>query len=226
MSFAFIAQAAQSSGGGLIGFIPFLVIIVVVYFLMLRPQMKKQKEHAAMLNALGRGDDVVTNGGIHGRIVGLNDKDGTFQMQIAKGIIVNVERGAVARRKSVGPSEPAESKPNEPREQREPRENREPRQRRPENAPANREAGGNQPVSAMVVTGTRTAQERPSSNGGGEGGSKKGRYRRSRRRNKSGFQQGQGQGQPAEAAGSTPEPARQEPQAPEQPLGESQHVGE
>jgi preprotein translocase subunit YajC len=217
MSFALIAQAAQSGSSGILGFLPFILILVVVYFLMLRPQVKKQKQHTAMLNSLGRGDDVVTSGGIHGKIVGLNERDATLQVQIAKGIIVTVERGSVARKRTgdslpVAETKAIESKP-----------------RRQDSESSNRETlNSGQPGSAMVVTGTRTGVDRPGGDSSAEA-AKKNRYRRSRRRKPPypAGQQGQSQTRTSgqEGPGSSG-PAPSEGVKPEQPSGESQHVSE
>jgi preprotein translocase subunit YajC len=100
MFLAVIAQTGQTTGGGgFMGFLPFILILVIIYFLMLRPQMKRQKDHAAMINALQKNDEVVTSGGLHGRIIRVNDKDTTVQLMIAKGIIVTVERSSIGRKK-------------------------------------------------------------------------------------------------------------------------------
>jgi preprotein translocase subunit YajC len=183
MSLAFIAQAAQSGAGGIISFLPFILILVVLYFLMLRPQMKKQKEHAAMLKSVSRGDDIVTSGGIHGKVVGINEKDNSLQVMIAKGIVVNLEHGSVARKKVYEKSAEApavETKTVEPRP------------RRQEKATSARlPSSSGQPGSAMIVSGTRTNSDRPGSEGAEA--AKKSRYHRSRRR-KPPFGQGQSQG--------------------------------
>jgi preprotein translocase subunit YajC len=100
MYLAFLAQASPQSGSGILGILPIIFIMVVVYFLMLRPQMKKQKEHARMVAELRRGDDIVTAGGLHGKIVQAYEKESTIQVQIAKGVIVTVERTSVARKSS------------------------------------------------------------------------------------------------------------------------------
>lgn len=108
MYLAVIAQAGTSGGsGGIFGFLPFILILVVIYFLMLRPQMKKQKEHSAMLSSLRKNDDIVTAGGLHGRIVQISEKDPHLQIQIAKGIVVTVERGSVSRKKESRGTEPS-----------------------------------------------------------------------------------------------------------------------
>jgi preprotein translocase subunit YajC len=237
MSLAFIAQAAQSGAGGIISFLPFILILVVLYFLMLRPQMKKQKEHAAMLKSVTRGDDIVTAGGMHGKVVGMNEKDNTLQVMIAKGIVVNLEHGSVARKKIYEKNVEApvpESKPIEPKP------------RRQDRATPPREAStGGQSGSAMIVTGTRTGADRPG--GDGAEAAKKSRYRRSRRR-KPAFGQGQGPGQGSaqsqtlsqgqgrapgleSGSGSVPPPARDmmpRENTPPEPhsSGESHHVEE
>lgn len=102
MNFAIIAQGATGGGGGILGFLPFILIMVIVYLMMIRPQMKKQKEHTKMLTSLQRNDDVITSGGIHGRIVHIAENEPSVQIQIAKGIIVTVERGSISRKKDAG----------------------------------------------------------------------------------------------------------------------------
>jgi preprotein translocase subunit YajC len=103
MVFAFIAQAGgTASGGGILGFLPFILILVIIYFLMLRPQMKRQKEHAAMISRLQKNDEIVTSGGLHGRIVRINDKDNTLLIQVSRGVVITIERSAVARKKIKG----------------------------------------------------------------------------------------------------------------------------
>ena len=62
-------------GGGFMSLLPFLAIIVIMYFLMIRPQVKKQKERQKMIDALQKGDNVVTTGGIHGKVMGFTDND-------------------------------------------------------------------------------------------------------------------------------------------------------
>lgn len=62
------AQAAGSAEGQLLGFLPIILMFVVLYFLMIRPQMKRAKEHRTMVDALQKGDEVITSGGIVGRI--------------------------------------------------------------------------------------------------------------------------------------------------------------
>ncbi len=91
------AQAAPSTGpaGDLMTFLPMIAIFVVFYFLLIRPQQKRAKETRAMLAALQKGDEVVTAGGIVGRISKLGEQYAT--VEIANGIEVNVQRSAVAQ---------------------------------------------------------------------------------------------------------------------------------
>ena len=91
---------AQSASGGLFGgdlmaFLPMVAIFVVFYFLLIRPQQKKAKEAKAMLEALQKGDEVVTAGGILGRISKLGDQYVT--VDIAGGTEITVQRGAISQ---------------------------------------------------------------------------------------------------------------------------------
>jgi len=193
MDFAFLAFLGQAdpTGGGLsrsiMSLLPFLLIFVLMYFLMMRPQMKKQKEQASMLNSLRKGDDVVTAGGIHGRIIQANEKDPTIQVQIARGIIVSMDRSFVVRKKGAGTFEPAAPEPR-------PKETPKERTKRPDTEAINRDSRMTQvPNSGMVTTGARTT---PEGREGEDSRSRRNRYRRSRRRKPSGGgQDNQSQGQ-------------------------------
>ncbi|MBL6933283.1 MAG: preprotein translocase subunit YajC [Rhodospirillales bacterium] len=91
------AQAAGGAGGGsgLEAMFPLVLIFVVFYFLLIRPQQKKAKEHKAMLEAVRRGDKVVTGGGIIGTVTKVND-DSEITVEIADGVKVRVQRGLLA----------------------------------------------------------------------------------------------------------------------------------
>jgi preprotein translocase subunit YajC len=78
----------------LVSFLPFLVILFIFYFLLWRPQAKRQKDHQNMLQALKKGDRVVTSGGLHGTIVGV--KEDVVVLKIAEDVKVEVSRSAVA----------------------------------------------------------------------------------------------------------------------------------
>ena len=73
------AQDAASTGG-LMGFLPLILIFVVFYFMLIRPQMKRAKDHRNMVSSLSKGDEVVTNGGILGKITDLGDSFVTLQL--------------------------------------------------------------------------------------------------------------------------------------------------
>lgn len=88
------AQAGGGTGDMLATFLPLILIFVVFWFLLIRPQQKKAKEHKAMVSALAKGDEVVTNGGLLGRITGVGDSFVT--LEIAEGMEVRIQRGAVA----------------------------------------------------------------------------------------------------------------------------------
>ena len=88
------AQAAGPAGGGLLTFLPLLLMIAVMYFLFIRPQQKRVKEHAAMVGALKKGDEVVTNGGLGGSITKVHDA--FITLQIADNVEVNVQKPAIA----------------------------------------------------------------------------------------------------------------------------------
>ena len=88
------AAAGQPAGPGLMGAVlPFLILFAVMYFLMIRPQMKRQKEHRAMLDKLSVGDEVITSGGIAGVVRALGESFVT--VEIADRVEIRVQRGAV-----------------------------------------------------------------------------------------------------------------------------------
>lgn len=91
------AWAQAAPGGAEAGFaslIPLILIFVIFYFLLLRPQIKRAKEHKQMVNSLSKGDEVVTNGGLLGRITKLDEN--FITLEIAEGVQVKVQRNAVS----------------------------------------------------------------------------------------------------------------------------------
>ncbi len=93
----FIASAhAQDATqpGGLMSFLPLIIIFVIFYFLLIRPQMKRAKEHKKLVAELGNGDEVVTNGGILGRITNVGESFITVEM--ADNVQIKVQRHAIA----------------------------------------------------------------------------------------------------------------------------------
>ena len=87
-----MAQTAGAApgGAGMTSLIMMAVFVVIFYFLLIRPQQKKQKEHQAMLGKLAAGDEVVTTGGIVGRIVEISDN--FITLEIAEGVRIKVQR--------------------------------------------------------------------------------------------------------------------------------------
>ena len=71
-----------------------IILIAIMYFLMIRPQMKRQKEHRAMLDKLGKGDEVLTNGGIAGTVIDIGEN--FITVEIASGVNVRLQKGAIA----------------------------------------------------------------------------------------------------------------------------------
>jgi preprotein translocase subunit YajC len=93
ISDALAQDAAASQQGGLIGLLFPVGLVVLLYFLMIRPQVKRQKEHKKMVEALAKGDEVVTMGGVAGRISDMGEN--FVLVEIADGIQVKVRRQAV-----------------------------------------------------------------------------------------------------------------------------------
>jgi preprotein translocase subunit YajC len=87
------AQAAAPAGFDLMQFLPIILMFVVLYYLMIRPQQKKAKEHKALLEALSKGDEVVTNSGIAGRITKVGDEFVT--VEIAENTEIRMQKGAI-----------------------------------------------------------------------------------------------------------------------------------
>ncbi len=89
------AQAAGGQPSGLIQFLPIVFMLIIFYFLMIRPQQKRMKEHKAMVAALKKGDEVVTNGGLGGTLTKAED-DAYLSMKISDGVEVKVQRQSIA----------------------------------------------------------------------------------------------------------------------------------
>lgn len=88
------APAAAGQPNPIMSFLPLILIFVVFWFLLIRPQQKKVKEHKAMVEALGKGDEVVTNGGVLGKITDVSDNFVT--VKVADNVEIKVQRQAVA----------------------------------------------------------------------------------------------------------------------------------
>ena len=92
------AMGGGGTGGegaaGFSGFIPIILMFVIFYFLLIRPQQKRQKEHRSMISSLKKGDRIITSGGLHGRITGIDDT--TLTVEIADKVRVKVARSNVS----------------------------------------------------------------------------------------------------------------------------------
>jgi preprotein translocase subunit YajC len=102
----FITEAyAQTAGGGsatslLVQFMPIILIFVIMYFLILRPQQQKARQHRDMVTNLRRGDTVVTNGGLIGKVAKVDENE--LQVELAEGVRVRIVRGMVAEVRAKG----------------------------------------------------------------------------------------------------------------------------
>lgn len=94
-AFAQAAPAASSGTDGLLGMLPLVLMFVVLYFVMIRPQMKRQKEQKTMIEALAKGDEVVTAGGVLGKITKIGES--YLHIEVATGVELQVQRGSVVQ---------------------------------------------------------------------------------------------------------------------------------
>ena len=96
LMFAFSNPSGGAEGGGslLVSLLPILAIFVIFYFILIRPQQKKQKDHKSMISKLSRGDKIVTNGGLYGKVVDV--KDHIIVMKISDDVKVELVKSAVA----------------------------------------------------------------------------------------------------------------------------------
>ncbi len=100
ISSAFAQTAPAAAAGGdmqssLMSMLPLVLMFVVLYFVMIRPQMKRQKEHRSMIEALAKGDEVATSGGLIGRVTKLGDS--YVSVEVANGVEVQLQRSAVVQ---------------------------------------------------------------------------------------------------------------------------------
>jgi preprotein translocase subunit YajC len=89
------AGAADSPLGSITGMLPIILMFVVLYFVMIRPQMKRQKEHKAMIEAVAKGDEVVVAGGLLGKVAKLGES--FLHIEVANGVEIQVQRSAVVQ---------------------------------------------------------------------------------------------------------------------------------
>lgn len=93
---AFAQAAGGGAGGAFASFVPLILIFAIMYFLLIRPQQKRAKDHKVMVEALRRGDTVLTQGGIIGKVVKVKE-DGEIEVEIAEGVKVRVVKGTVSQ---------------------------------------------------------------------------------------------------------------------------------
>ena len=92
------AQAAAPAAGGAAAFaqfVPLILVFVIMYFLIMRPQQKKMRQHREMIGALKKGDNVITQGGILGKVVAVRDEE--VEVEIAQGVRIRVVRATIAQ---------------------------------------------------------------------------------------------------------------------------------
>ncbi|PIE67599.1 MAG: preprotein translocase subunit YajC [Deltaproteobacteria bacterium] len=102
------ASAAGGGSAGFASFVPLILMFVIFYFLLIRPQQKKTKEHRQMIDNLRTGDRIITSGGIHGRVTGVSENDLT--VEIAEKVRVKVNRASVSALVTTGSAPPAPKK--------------------------------------------------------------------------------------------------------------------
>ncbi|MDP1635661.1 MAG: preprotein translocase subunit YajC [Gallionellaceae bacterium] len=93
ISNAYAEGAATPQGGGFMEFLPLIALLAVFYFLILRPQQKRAKEHKSLIEALQKGDEVVTVGGILGKVTKVGEEN--VVVEIAENVIVQVQKAAI-----------------------------------------------------------------------------------------------------------------------------------
>jgi preprotein translocase subunit YajC len=94
LAYAMGPQPGGGQGGTLMSFLPIILIFVIFYFLLIRPQQKRAKDHRTLLSNVKVGDQILTNGGIYGKITGI--KDDVLTVEISDKVRVKVNRGNVA----------------------------------------------------------------------------------------------------------------------------------
>ena len=88
-------EAAAASPSPFLQFLPLVLLFVVFYFLLIRPQQKKQKDHANMLSKIDKNDEVVTSGGVHATVVSVGEK--TAILRIAENVKIEIEKSSISQ---------------------------------------------------------------------------------------------------------------------------------
>lgn len=95
--YAMAGGSSSSSGGNaFLSFLPLILIILIMYLLILRPQAKKQRERQKLLESVKKGDEIVTIGGIHGKVVGTKNDDKILVIKVDDNVKIDIDRSAVS----------------------------------------------------------------------------------------------------------------------------------
>jgi preprotein translocase subunit YajC len=89
-------QSGGEGGNAFLSFLPLILIILIMYMLILRPQARKQKERQKMLESVKKGDQIITSGGIHGKVVGMKNDDKVLVIKVDDNVKLDVEKTAIA----------------------------------------------------------------------------------------------------------------------------------
>jgi preprotein translocase subunit YajC len=89
-------QSSQGGGNAFLSFLPLILIILVMYLLILRPQAKKQRDRQKLLDSVKKGDDIITVGGMHGKVVGTKNDDKILVVKVDDNVKVDIDRSAVS----------------------------------------------------------------------------------------------------------------------------------
>ncbi len=102
-----MAETAPAAAGapGFAQFIPLIIIFVIFYFLLIRPQMKRAKEHKKMVEGIAKGDEIVTSGGILGKVTAVDE--GFLSVEVASGTVIQMQSSAVSQVMPKGTYKPA-----------------------------------------------------------------------------------------------------------------------
>jgi preprotein translocase subunit YajC len=101
-AYALGGTGGNQQGGGIAGFLPLIAIVVIFYFLLIRPQTKRQREHKTLLSTLRKGDKVVTNSGMYGTIVGMDEKENKVVLKVAENVKIEFLKSSIAGRVEAG----------------------------------------------------------------------------------------------------------------------------
>ncbi len=93
-----MGTSGGGEGGGITAFLPLIAIVVIFYFLLIRPQQKRSREQKMMLSTLRKGDKVVTNSGMYGTIVGMDDKENKVVLKVAENVKIEFLKSSIAGR--------------------------------------------------------------------------------------------------------------------------------